>query len=321
MAWQFNQFEVKHTNAGGILGERDTDQHRRISQTNALVRALVEQETLEYPFWTEGFVTRCYTSHLGHVYFDLTDDEYTISCMLKGIVREKLDFTFSNGLEVAVYGALRVYEKKAQVQIDVEQARLIEKPPLTLNPSVQEALAKKGLWPRKKRPLPKIIRRIALITSKQSDALHDFEDTYRQENGTASIKLYDVRLQGQQAPQSISDAIRRANRENLADIIVLSRGGGRSGELSVFNDLLIAEAICRSSIPLLTGIGHQRDETLADQLADVSTITPTAAASTLAKLTQPTPQQSRQSVPWTLYLGGAIAVLLALILVVLIFNQ
>ena len=193
------------------MGERDTDQHRRISQTNALVRALVEQETLEYPFWTEGFVTRCYTSYLGHVYFDLTDDEYTISCMLRGTVREKLDFTFSNGLEVAVYGALRVYEKKAQVQIDVEQARLIEKPPLTLNPSVQEALAKKGLWPRKKRPLPKIIRRIALITSKQSDALHDFEDTYRQENGTASIKLYDVRLQGQQAPQSISDAIRRAN--------------------------------------------------------------------------------------------------------------
>jgi exodeoxyribonuclease VII large subunit len=303
------------------VSEPKQEQRRTIPQTNALVRALVEQETLDYPFWTEGYVTRCHTSHLGHIYFDLTDDDHTLSCMIRSQLRGKLDFQMSNGLEIEVYGAIRVYEKNALVQIEVEKARLVNRPGFIIDASVKEQLAQKGLWPKEKRPLPQNIRQIALVTSKGSEGLHDFEDTYRQEHGNASIKLIDVHLQGQQAPESISEAIRRVNGEKSADVIALIRGGGRASELGVFNDLVIAEAICRSTIPIPTGIGHQRDDTLADQLADISTITPTAAASYLAKLTLVKTQTPRSSGShWEIILGIAVVVM-AIIIALLLLQQ
>jgi exodeoxyribonuclease VII large subunit len=121
--------------------------------------------------------------------------------------------------------------------------------------TVQEQLAQKGLWPKTKRPLPQNIRKIGLVTSKQSDALHDFEDVYRSEKGQASVKLTDVRLQGQQAPREIADAINQLNHDQLVDVIAIVRGSGRAAELAVFDDLLIAEAICQTTIPVVTGIG------------------------------------------------------------------
>lgn len=263
------------------------DQRRTIPQTNALVRALIEQETLDHPFWIGGIVTRNFVSDSGHVYFDLTDENYSISCMVREKIRGTLNFGIKNGVEIEVFGTVRVFEKRAQVQIEIEKARLIERPPYVIDATVQEQLAQKGLWPNEKRPLPPKIITIGLVTSKQSDALHDFEDTFRSEHGTAVIKLSDVRLQGRQAVREIADAINRFNRETTVDVIALVRGGGRDAELSTFNDIVIAEAICRSTIPVLTGIGHQRDHTLADEVADVSTITPTAAAAYLARQNQP----------------------------------
>lgn len=297
------------------------DPSRRVAQINALVRSLVEQETLEHPFWTSGVVTRCYTSHLGHVYFDVTDDDYTISCMLREKLRGTLGFDIQNTLEIEVFGTIRVYEKTAKVQIEVEKARLIERPGYVMDATVQEQLAQKGLWPKPKRPLPPTIARIGLITSKHSDALHDFEDIYRSENGTAAIKLMDVRLQGQQAPQEIAEAVSRLNRERQVDVIAIVRGGGRSTELAVFNDIQIAEAIGRSVLPVVTGIGHQRDDTLADQMADHAAITPSIAASYLARHSQPKPVESKPPQPnWSMYwvLGGVSLILLIVVIVLLV---
>jgi exodeoxyribonuclease VII large subunit len=153
-----------------------------------------------------------------------------------------------------------------------------------------------------------------LITSKQSEAIHDFEDTYRKEGGTSSIRLIDARVQGHQASREIADAINRLNRERDTDVIALIRGGGRVADLAIFNDYQIAEAICRSSIPVITGIGHQRDDTIADQVADIREITPTAVAIRLARHSQAEVSQS-QSKSWTPYLLGAAAILAILSLV------
>jgi exodeoxyribonuclease VII large subunit len=290
---------------------------RNIRETNALIRALVEQEMLGYPFWVGGNVTRCFVSDMGHIYFDLTDDDHTISCMVREKLRGTLDFKIANGLEIEIYGTVRVYEKTARIQIEVEKARLIERPPFVIDATVQEQLAQKGLWPPTKRPLPTEIKNIGLITSEQSEARPDFEDTYRSEGGrTAAIKLVDVRLQGQQAPPDISDAINRLNREKSVDVIAIVRGGGRAAELAVFNDIRIAEAICRSTIPVVTGIGHQRDNTLADQVADVSLITPTATASHLARITQPNLESEKSASPRLGYIIG-IAIVIAAIVVAL----
>jgi len=298
---------------------------RSINEINRLVKALVEQETVGYPFWVGGYVSRHYISDFGHEYFDINDEEYSINCFLRNSMRGTLDFEIANGLDIEVYGALRVYERMARVQIEVEAVRLVDDSRFIMDETVQEQLAQQGLWPPVKKPLPEIITSLGIITSKQGEALHDFEDTYLRERGTATRKVVDVLLQGQQAPQQIADAILRLNRERQVDAIVLTRGGGRTADLAVFNDIRVAEAIARSEIPVVTGIGHQRDDTLADQIADVSAITPTAAAVELAKHAPAPPPQpeirpgeggNRQA----LIIGAAI-VIAAIILALVILSQ
>ena len=170
--------------------------------------------------------------------------------------------------------------------------------------------------------MPTLIRKIGLVTSKQSDALHDFEDTYRSEGGLAAVKLSDVRLQGDQAPQVIADAIRRLGKSGDIDIIVLTRGGGRSADLSVFDSLLIAQAICRCPIPVITGIGHQRDHTLADEVADYKAITPTAVASFLARIKPPEqPTIVATSSNRLLYVALGVIIVAVAIIFVLLTNR
>ena len=298
---------------------------RSINEVNRLVKSLVEQETIGYPFWVGGYVSRHYVSNFGHEYFDINDEEYSINCFVRNTVRGTLDFEIANGLDLEIYGSLHVYERMARVQVEVEFARLVGDSRFVMDTTVQEQLAQRGLWPPVKKPLPDIVTRLGIVTSKQSDALHDFEDTYLKERGTATRKVVDVLLQGQQAPQQIADAIQRLNRERQVDVIVVTRGGGRSSDLAVFNDILVAEAIARSEIPVVTGIGHQRDDTLADQVADLHTITPTAAALALAKHSPaPPPQPELQPVTGgnrqALIIGAAI-VIAAIILALVILSQ
>jgi exodeoxyribonuclease VII large subunit len=256
---------------------------RNLRDLNAHVKAIVEREMIPDPSWVGGVVKGSYESDRRHIYFTLEDGEYSIYCMLPERIRGTLDFTLNNQMEVEVYGTVRVYDRKARLELQVEKARLIHRPVFVIDANLQEQLTKRGLFPKTKKILPKEIKQIALITSSQSDALHDFEHTYRDKaTNPAKIKVIDVRLEGQQAPREIADAINRVNNNMEADVIVLIRGGGRRADLATFNDFLIAEAICRSNIPVVTGIGHQRDETFADQVADVSRITPTAAAQELA---------------------------------------
>lgn len=254
--------------------------NRKIRDVNAMIRALVEQETLEYPFWAGGVISSHSVSDYGHMYFTLNDGDYSIRCMLREERRGTLEFPIGNGIDVSVYGTIRVFEKRASVEIEVEQIRLNKGEKPSFDDTVLNQLKAQGLWPKPKKPLPPNINQIGLVTSKHSEALRDFEDTYRNEAGTARIKVIDVRLQ---ASRDIANAIDRFNHEKQVDVIAIVRGGGRAAELSIFDDLAIAEAICRSNIPVITGIGHQRDDTVADQVADISTITPTAAASYLAR--------------------------------------
>jgi exodeoxyribonuclease VII large subunit len=304
------------------VSEQTGENRRSINQVNSMVRALVEQETLGYPFWLSGIVSRYFISNIGHIYFDLTDENFTISCMLHERRRGTLDFEISNGMELEVFGSVRVYDKTAKVQIDVEQVRLINHDAYVMDATVQEQLAQLGCWPPQKRPLPDIVRRIGIVTSKHSDALHDFEDTYRKESGpgAGTTEVIDVRIQGYQAPRQIAQAIERLNRDNKVEVIALIRGGGRADELAVYNDLAIAQAICQSAIPVITGIGHQRDDTLADQMADVKAITPTAAALELARHVPQVAGPSQQAAPRTgrqliwIAVGIVIAVVVFLLL-------
>jgi exodeoxyribonuclease VII large subunit len=304
--------------------ESTGENRRTVNEVNSMVRALVEQETLGYPFWVNGIVTRYFISNLGHIYFDLTDESFTISCMLNERRRGIIDFEISNGMELEVFGSVRVYDKTAKVQIDVEQVRLVNHDAYVMDATVQEQLAQMGCWPPQRRPLPAIIQRIGVVTSRHSDALHDFEDTYRKEGGSGVIQVEDVRVQGFQAPHQIAQAIERLNRDDKVEVIALIRGGGREDELAVYNDIAIAQAICQSAIPVITGIGHQRDDTLADQMADFKAITPTAAALELAKhvpqVVAPIPAQVQSQTPTSNKLLIAAVIILAIVVVFLLIS-
>ena len=296
---------------------------RTIEEINRLVTGLVETETLGYPAWVGGIVKSRFQADSGHVYFTLEDNTYSIRCMLPRQVRGTLDFPINNNMEIEVFGAVRVYEKRAEVQISVEKALLIEGQQFVPAGDVIERLKNGGLYPPQKQSLPNAIRQIALITSRRSEALHDFESTYREARGTAKIQLIDVLLQGNEAVVQIVNAIERVNHEKQAQVIAIVRGGGRHADLATFNDYRIAEVICRSAIPVVTGIGHQQDETFADIIADHAAITPTAAAIKIAQTSRKldSPQAVTTSDPRLLFgVIGLMGVVIVILLVVVLGN-
>jgi exodeoxyribonuclease VII large subunit len=252
------------------------------------VQAVVERETGNEKVIVDGFVKRIFVSDRGHLYFDLYDENYQIPCMVPDKTRHTLGIRLTAHQEVRVFGTIRVYDPRAEVQIEVENLEPIEPQPRESDAAVLDQLKAAGLWPKQKKPLPPLIRAIGLVTSKQSEALHDFDHEYRkalldEQRQPAAVKLIDVPLQGSQAPRHIADAVERFSQDQEIDVIVLARGGGRDAELAVFNDYLIVEAICRSQKPVVTGIGHQRNETTADIVADLQLSTPAIAAVSLAE--------------------------------------
>jgi exodeoxyribonuclease VII large subunit len=156
------------------MSQEPIEHRRTIRETNALIRALVEQETLGYPFWIGGLVTKYFLSDFGHLYFDLNHDDHSINCMMREQVRGTLDVPIANGMEIEVFGSIRVYEKSAKVQIEVEKIRVIENVKASTGANLLQELEKKGLWPRTKRPIPSEISKIGLVTSKQNEALRRF---------------------------------------------------------------------------------------------------------------------------------------------------
>lgn len=161
------------------MTEQD-DKLRTIQQTNEFVRAIVEtKDVIDDYFWVGGQVGKVFQSHLGHTYFTLTDEGFSINCMLPNKHKDKSDFV-TNGAIIDVYGALRVYEKQAQLQIIVQDVRLADDNSVTFDPEVLEKLKAQNLWPRSKRALPKPPKKILLITSKNSQARDDFVNTFRE---------------------------------------------------------------------------------------------------------------------------------------------
>lgn len=292
---------------------------RTIRQTNKFVRAMVEtKDMIDNYFWIGGEVSRTFQSHLGHTYFTISDEGFSIECMLHSRHKDKADFV-TNGAVIDIYGALRVYEKQAKLQIIVQDVRLADSDSVTFDLEVLEKLKTQNLWPRSKRDLPKPPKKIVLITSKNSQARDDFVNTFREQGGMATIQLLNAHVQGERAPKMIVERINEANYKKLGDVIVIVRGGGRNADLDTYNDYGIAEAICRSEIPVVTGIGHQRNETIADRIADESTITPTDAAYKLAKLGQNSkaeiPSQSNAGInPIYIAIGVIIIGLLAFLI-------
>ncbi|MEQ8674126.1 MAG: exodeoxyribonuclease VII large subunit [Aggregatilineales bacterium] len=284
----------------------------QIEEVNRRVRNIVERESADEPFWAGGVINGLSESRLGHMYFKLADDGYEIECMVHQKQRGNIAVEPKSGMEVEVYGKIGVYDKRLTVQIMVEQMRVVDAHGIDTTP-LEEQLRKLGLYPPTKKALPQVINQIALVTSKQSEANFDFHNNY---HGAGKITLQHTPIAGEFAPEQIARTIKRINSEKSADVIVLTRGGGRPSELAIFNDIQIVEAICRSAIPVLTALGHEQNVFFADRVADVSAGTPTAAAVILSQHERPVAQGNDRME--TLFIALGAAVLGALVVFVLL---
>ena len=258
---------------------------RSIAQINRTIRNIVKAEMNEYFFWTRGKTEGYYRSDLGHIYFDIVDDKKRIRCVLREKRRGYLPFELRNGLDIEVYGNVQVYEKWARPQIHVTDARLINRA-IDASPAV-DILKRERLYPPHRKPPPAAIRRIGVITSRSSRAIGDFENTYQSAGERAvlaPVKWQYVMLEGERAAPAIVDAIQKLDQDPEIDVIAILRGGGRSQHLSVFDNIDIARAIIQAKTFIITGIGHHKDATLADDVADMVVATPTEAAYRLAQI-------------------------------------
>lgn len=244
------------------------------------IQELLEQDSQLRQVWVTGEVKSA-NQHSSGLFFSLQDpDKATIQCVVWKSQLSKLAQLPISGEQLIVLASLRVYPQRGQYQLNVWQALPAGEGLQALRfRQLRQRLEAEGLFDQEyKRPLPIHPQIIAVVTSPQAAAWGDIQRTLQQRYRGLRVLLAAAQVQGELAPASIVKAIRRVEEDGRAQLLILSRGGGSSEDLACFNDERVVRAIANCSIPIITGIGHQRDESLADLVADVCAHTPTAAA-------------------------------------------
>ena len=219
----------------------------------------------------------------GHYYFTLKDADSQIGCVMWRSRADRVKFRVEDGMEVVAGGRVDVYEARGQVQFycDRLDPRGVGALELAFR-QLRERLAGEGLFdPARKKPIPAYPRGIAVVTSPTGAAIRDFVQTVRRRFPPARVLVYPVRVQGEGSAEEIARAVGAIDRERerlLVDVLVLARGGGSIEDLWVFNEERVARAIHAAAVPIVSGVGHETDVTIADLVADLRAPTPTGAA-------------------------------------------
>ncbi|MBD2102930.1 exodeoxyribonuclease VII large subunit [Leptolyngbya sp. FACHB-261] len=249
---------------------------------SSYIQALLEEDALLSQLWIIGEVSSAAPHRNGHVFFTLQDPD--TGAAINGVVWarqvSKLAVLPTRGQRVIVLGRVQTYPQKGQYQLTAFQVLPGGEGLQALQAKqLRERLAAEGLFDvERKRPLPAHPQIIAVVSSPQAAAWGDIQRTLKARYPGLKVLFSPAIVQGEQAPASIAQAIARVGQDGRAEVLLLARGGGAAEDLFCFNDERVVRAIAESPIPVLTGIGHQRDETLADLVADAYAHTPTAAA-------------------------------------------
>jgi len=245
------------------------------------IQELLEQDDQLRQVWVTGEVSST-NRHRSGMFFTLQDPDSkaSIQCVVWTSQLGKLVQQPVSGEQLIVLGSIRVYPQRGQYQLSIWQALPAGEGLQALRyRQLRNRLEAEGLFDeQRKRSLPNHPQIIAIVTSPQAAAWGDIQRTLRYRYPGLRVLLSPAQVQGEQAAASIVAAIERVERDGRAQLLILSRGGGASEDLACFNDERVVRAIAECSIPVLTGIGHQRDESLADLVADACAHTPTAAA-------------------------------------------
>jgi len=245
------------------------------------LKELLERNDILQNIWVHGEVSNCKTYPSGHCYFTLKEGEAQIPCVFFKYARLRSSAPdLKNGMAVALNGRVAFYERDGKVQFYAEDARLLGEGALFQRfEQLKARLAAEGLFDaERKRPLPAQPAVIGIVTSTQAAALRDMLRVLRTRYPLVEVILVPSLVQGSEAPASIAAALDLLNEHGEADVIIVGRGGGSVEELWAFNEEVVARAISRSRIPVISGVGHETDFTIADFVADHRASTPTAAA-------------------------------------------
>jgi exodeoxyribonuclease VII large subunit len=249
-----------------------------VSGLLAQVRQRVERDWFDA--WIEGEISNLKHSAAGHYYFTLKDASAQLRVVLFAGNARYLKFKLQDGLQVIVRGKLTIYEQRGDLQCSAEYVEPRGRGSLQLAfEQLKARLAAEGLFAEeRKRPLPLLPRRVALITSPRGAVIADMVRILRRRYPNLNLLLYPVQVQGEAAAGEICQALAWFAESRAADVLILARGGGSLEDLWPFNEERVARAIVASPIPVISAVGHQTDFTIADFVADLRAPTPSAAA-------------------------------------------
>ena len=245
------------------------------------IKRLLE-ENIGYVY-IRGEVSNLRRSDAGHSYFTLKDEKSQISAVL--FKSYNMNIPFKDGSKVIVGGAINVYPPRGAYQIVVNEILQDGLGELHIKfEELKKRLYEKGLFDAEiKRPIPDYVFHIGLITSPFGAAVRDFLKTVYLKNNHIKVSIYSARVQGDGAAEDIISGIEYFNRDGDVDVIAIVRGGGSFEDLFCFNDESLAYAIRESKVPIVSGIGHEIDFTIADYVADLRASTPTGAAESVVR--------------------------------------
>ena len=251
-----------------------------VSQLNSYIKEKIDGDEALNTVIVKGEISNFKNHYTGHLYFTLKDEKSLIKCIMFKTYAEKLGFIPKDGMKVMVFGSVSVFERDGVYQIYVKAIKqdgigtLYEK-----YEKLKADLEKQGLFDKShKKKIPLKPNIIGVLTSQTGSVIRDIINVSTRRNPGTYIKLYPVPVQGTGAAKEIAKGIEFMNENNLADVIILARGGGSLEDLWPFNEEIVAKAIYNSEIPIISAIGHETDFTISDFVADLRAPTPSAAA-------------------------------------------
>ena len=252
-----------------------------VTQLNTYIKSIIDGDSLLRSLYVVGEISN-FTNHYrtGHFYLTLKDENCAVKAVMFASANRRLKFMPENGMKVIVRGRVSVFERDGQYQLYIDDMQPDGLGALNLAfEQLKNRLAQEGLFDeRLKKPIPYRCMRIGVVTSATGAVIQDIRNVISRRYPLAEIILAPVQVQVASAAPQIADAIERFNSGDYADVLIVGRGGGSLEDLWAFNEEIVARAVFKSRIPIISAVGHETDFTICDFVADLRAPTPSAAA-------------------------------------------
>ena len=252
-----------------------------VTQLNTYIKSIIDGDSLLRSLYVVGEISN-FTNHYrtGHFYLTLKDENCAVKAVMFASANRRLKFMPENGMKVIVRGRVSVFERDGQYQFYIDDMQPDGLGALNLAfEQLKNRLAQEGLFDERfKKPIPYRCMRIGVVTSATGAVIQDIRNVISRRYPLAEIILAPVQVQGASAAPQIADAIERFNSGDYADVLIVGRGGGSLEDLWAFNEEIVARAVFKSRIPIISAVGHETDFTICDFVADLRAPTPSAAA-------------------------------------------